>query len=142
MRYIIRKLYEEERIIFWLLALMLLIEIIVLFSLIYFSRFERFFFLFVNGIRLTSPVFLVFNLVFLIYTLFTKGAELTIKSWKIYLLKSLKYFITSLLITISAITVSAFLGALAGIVLKRLYYLPSGKGILDPLRKWVSENFY
>ena len=139
---IINKLNQEEKIIFWSLILMLISELIVLSLFIYFSRFEDFVFFFINGIRLTSPILFSFNFIFLIFTLFTRKAKLTIIFWGAYLRRCLKYFFGSLMLTVILITVSSLIGALIGLWLKKFYYLFDIKDVIESMRDWVNANFY
>lgn len=133
---------REEKLIIWSLSVLLLLEFAVLLLMAYFSRFEAFVTLFVAVVRLISPLFIVFNLGFLIFNVFTRGIALTIESWEEYVGESLRFFIISFVITVALITISACFGALIGISLKSVYYQSTYREIMNELRRRVAESFY
>jgi len=135
-------MHKKEKFIIWVLSAILVIELIILFALVYFAKFEVFFFLFISGLKFISPFFLLLNIIFLISTIFVKGIDLTSKFWRTYLIDYLRFFILSLAFAALLITISAFLGVLLGISLIKVYSISSFREFMDSLRNWVSRQFY
>ena len=106
--------------------------------LVYFARLPYFVSVFVGFIQLFSPVFVVMNIAFLAFTLFTRGLEFTWEFWKEYLIELLRFFFKSFIFTFIAIGVSAILGTALGLSADFFTRLPRW----ETLRQWAAEFFY
>jgi hypothetical protein len=133
---------KRESIIVWALGLLFALELFILLILVHFASFPVFLSIFVQTLRLLSPLFLWAYTSFLILIIFGKGKSLIAISWGDFLLELLRFFIVSFIIALFLLVISAILGALLVLLLKWIYSLPKTKGILEPLRKWVEATFY
>ena len=106
--------------------------------LIYFARLPYFISLFVVFIQVVSPWLVGLNVVFLIFTLFTKGVGYAWVSWRDYTKESFKFLVSSFFITVIVITLSSMLGVALGLSADRISELSTIKG----LREWVTHHFY
>ena len=117
---------------------LLTLEWVVLLVLIYLARLPFFIALFVAFIKLTSPWLIGLNLVFLLFTLFTKGIEFTWEFWRDYAKELFRFFALSFLVTTVVITASSILGAVLGISADRISTLSTIKA----MQEWVAHHFY
>jgi hypothetical protein len=129
---------RKPKIIILTLCLILFLEWIGLLALVYFARLPEFIALFVAFVRLFSPWFIGFNIVFLVFTLFTKGIKFTWEFWRDYIKELLRFFTLSFIITAVVIVVSTVLGARLGIFADRISALPT----IKEMQQWVAEHFY
>lgn len=124
------------------MGILLLTELLGLVFLIYFTRMSVFLAIFIDVLRILSPVFLGVYAVFFIAIMFDRGRELTVKTWGEYLRELLRFFFVSLVITLAIIGLCALLGALLGLLLKKIYALPTVRAVIESLREWVATQFY
>jgi len=126
---------KRQKAIFLTLWIILILELIGILILIYFARLPYFVSLFVICIQILLPWLIGINIVFLLFTLFTKGLEFTWVFWIDAIKDFFKFFISSFLITIAVIALSSLLGALLGIFVDRASELP----IIKELRAWIAS---
>jgi hypothetical protein len=126
---------KRQKVIFLTLWFVLAVEWIGILVLIYFARLPFFISLFVSSIQLLLPWLVGLNIIFLLFTLFTKGLEFTLVFWIDAIKDFFKFFISSFLITVAVIAVSSLLGALLGIFVDRTSGLP----LIKALRAWVDS---
>jgi hypothetical protein len=126
----------------WIISTLMVFELLGLWSLAYFARLPYFFFLFLRALRVLSPLFLWLYAVIFIAVMFGRGQEFTRDAWKEYLKESFKFFILSLIITLSILLVSSFCGVIIWLVLKRLNAFPAINNVMDAVRMWVATQFY
>jgi len=126
---------KKQKAIFLTLWIVLILEWIGLLILIYFARLPFFISLFVTCIQILLPWLIGINIVFLLFTFFTKGLEFTWVFWRDAIKDFFKFFISSFLITIVVIAVSSLLGALLGIFVDRASGLP----IIKAMRAWIDS---
>lgn len=136
------KMTRRVEFIIWLLVLILVFELTILYALIYFAKFESFLLFFTSGLRIISPFLLWFNIVFLLFSIFTKGIEFTAGFWRAYFREYLKFVIISLSLALFLISISAVMGVLTGITLEKVYSFSSLREFFTHLRIWVNKQFY
>lgn len=115
-----------------------ILELTVLSTLIYFSRLAYFISFFIIFIKLIAPWFIVFNLAFLFYSLLTKEAEFTWKFWRDYLKELYRFFLISFAMATIVMIASVILGTVLGISAERVFRL----SVIKDMQKWVAEHFY
>ena len=113
----------------------MILEWIGILILIYFARLPYFISLFVTCIQILLPWLIGINMVFLLFTLFTKGLEFTWVFWRDAIKDFFKFFISSFLITVVVIAVSSLLGTLLGIFVDRTSELP----IIKEIKAWIAS---
>jgi len=132
-------LSRRELIIVYALAGLLILEILGLVLLIYYARFPAFIALFIEVLRILSPMLFGLNLIFVFVNFLSRGQELILGSWKDYLLESFKVFVLSFTITLALIVVSSLLGALILFSLRKIYSIPTLRVLLYYLPVKVSR---
>jgi hypothetical protein len=133
---------RRYKFIIWLLVSVLISELMLLYVLIYFVRPEELLLFLVDGLKVVSPFFLLFNICFLIFNIFTKGIEFTAKFWKTYFREYLKFLLTSLSLGVLLVCISAVFGVFTGITLKKVYSISSLRELFQQLRDWVNKQLY
>lgn len=91
---------------------------------------------------MVSPLFLLFNIGFLIFSIFTKGTKFTVEFWKTYFRVYLKFFFISLTLGLLLVSVSAVFGVFTGITLKKAYSIAALRELFQDLRIWVNKQLY
>ena len=132
----------RDKFIIWLLASLLISELILLYTLLYFSGPEKLLLFLAEGLRTVSPFFLLFNMGFLIFSIFTKGIKFTAEFWRIYFREYLKFFFISLASGLLLVSVSAVFGVFTGITLKKACSIYSLRELFQELRIWVNKQLY
>jgi hypothetical protein len=132
----------RDKFIIWLLVSLLVSELILLYSLLYFSSPEELLLFLAGGLRLVSPFFLLFNIGFLIFSIFTKGIKFTAEFWKRYFREYLRFFFISLASGLLLVSVSAVFGVITGITLKKACSISALRELFQELRIWVNKQLY
>jgi ABC-type spermidine/putrescine transport system permease subunit II len=133
---------RRDKFIIWLLVSVLIFELMLLYTLLYFTRPEELLLFLAGGLRIVSPFFLLFNICFLIFSIFTKGIEFTAKFWKTYFREYLKFLLISLTLGVLLVCISVVFGVFTGIALKKAYSISSLKELFQQLRNWVNKQLY
>jgi hypothetical protein len=132
------KVNRSQLIVFWILAILLILEMLGLVVLVYFARLPLFLIFLLDALRVLTPGVLAVNILFLIWTVFVKGQKLVLMTWQDYLRELLRFFLASFAITVVLMLISALLAALITLLLERMSVFP----VVDSLRKWIGANFY
>lgn len=115
-----------------------ILELILILILVYFSRWAYFISLFIVFIQLASPWFLIFNLAFLIYSLLTKEVEFTWEFWLNYFKELYRFFLLSFGMAVVVLIASFILGTILGTSAERVFSL----SVIKDMQRWVAAHFY
>ncbi|MBN2119739.1 MAG: hypothetical protein JW734_01610 [Candidatus Omnitrophica bacterium] len=136
------KLNRKEVITIYILSGLFILEFLLLIAAIYYEKFPIILSLFIEALRLLSPVFLGLNFVFIIATMLVRGRDMIVKPWKTYLQEVLRFSVVSSIMTIILIVAVAFLAVLFDLLLRQISNIPAVEGTITSLRDWVDRNFY
>lgn len=131
---------KREMILLWLMSTIIIVELMVLLFLVYFSTMPFFLFIFVSAIKLLSFFLIGFIALFLVLTIIGKKPADLIASWFQALRESLKFFWTSIILTFTTLIVCTAVGFSIVYCLKRFYYLPDMQFIMRTVQQWVSQR--
>ena len=118
------------------------LEFLALLFLIYFARLPLIIFLITVVFQLLSFSLIGIATLFLILIIFGINPGLTVESWLAHLKESVRLFGISLLITFLMLAVSAIIGGLTVLLLRRIYLFQWVGYIMERTREWIGSHFY
>ena len=126
----------QLKMIMMVMGALLLLELIILLSMIYFAGLPFFLFLFTLGLRIVSIALLGFIVVFIVFTALGIRPELTIEWCRAHV----RYYTTKhfavIFISIAALMFSIISGAALAIITENFFLLP----IMKKLNLWILTN--
>lgn len=122
--------------IMMVMGALLLLELIILLSMIYFAGLPFFLFLFTLGLRIVSIALLGFIVVFIVFTALGIRPELTIEWWILHVREFTRKPFAVIFISIAALMFSIISGAALAIITENFFLLP----IMKKLNLWILTN--
>jgi|GEM_PF-3738961 len=133
---------KKQLIVILAMGVLINLEFLALLFLIYFSHMPLILFFITVTFQLFSFSLIGVTTLFLILEVFGVSPQITLESWKAHLKESLRLFAISLIITFLLLAISALVGGLIVILLKRASLSQSLSGIMEKAKAWINAHFY
>lgn len=133
---------KKQLIVILAMGVLINLEFLALLFLIYFSHMPLILFFITVTFQLFSFSLIGVTTLFLILVVFGVSPQITLESWKAHLKESLRLFAISLIITFLLLAISALVGGLIVILLKRASLSQSLSGIMEKAKAWINAHFY
>jgi len=133
---------KKQLIVILAMGVLINLEFLALLFLIYFSHMPLILFFITVTFQLFSFSLIGVTTLFLILEVFGVSPQITLESWKAHLKESLRLFAISLIITFLLLAISALVGGLIVILLKRASLFQSLSGIMEKAKAWINAHFY
>jgi len=133
---------KKQLIVILAMGVLINLEFLALLFLIYFSHMPLILFFITVTFQLFSFSLIGVTTLFLILVVFGVSPQITLESWKAHLKESLRLFAISLIITFLLLAISALIGGLIVILLKRASLSQSLSGIMEKTKAWINAHFY
>ncbi len=132
------RIFNKELFILWVLGGIFAADILLLWFLIYSVKIILFLYYCLYIIQLFWPTLAGLNIIFIAFALFGKGKLQTARTWREDAVRSFKFFVLSLIVSVVIIGLCASLGMFLGISMERV----SSWNFLEDMREWVQSQMY